>query len=117
MRSLKANNRCHHPRFTPSRLSLGGRVEERMPFLALALPATEDAEPGDQDTVEAWRRNLRSNGDRLVSHFDIHRTLAHFVTRDSGVTRDSNTSHGARAPVSLLDTVVSPNRTCQQVGR
>ena len=68
--------------------------------------------------VEAWRRNLRSNSDRLVSHFDIHRTLAHFVTRDSGVTRGShNTSHVARAPVSLLDTVVSPNRTCQQVGR
>ena len=90
----------HGNRFTWSRTSLGGRYEERMPFISISLP--EDSDP-------KWRDNLNSNQDKLVSNFDIHLTIKRLL--NSSYEPEST----QRSPISVVDEIPS-NRTCAEAG-
>ncbi|KAL5107729.1 hypothetical protein TcWFU_005103 [Taenia crassiceps] len=65
----------HGPRMGKARLSLQGKLEERLPMLAIILPRKFA-----RDWPEAVS-TLQSNADRLCSPFDVHATLRHILIR------------------------------------
>ena len=92
----------HGNRFSRSRLSLGGRIEERMPFMAVSLP--RKLEGGGKKAI------LEENADKLVSHFDLHKTIQSLLPSPAEVQPSKN-----RTPISLLRPIPS-NRTCGEAG-
>ena len=92
----------HGNRFSRSRLSLGGRIEERMPFMAVSLPTQLQG---------SGRKTLEENADKLVSHFDLHETIKSLLHHPAGPTHSSTT----RTPISLL-TPIPTNRSCTEAG-
>ena len=97
----------HGNRFTWSRTSLGGRFEERMPFMSVSLPQRV------REQFPVWQRNLHNNRDKLLSHFDIHETMSRYLSEsgDNGTSRDNS-----RTPLSLLESSAGHNRTCAEAG-
>ncbi|KAI6199221.1 hypothetical protein M3Y96_00603400 [Aphelenchoides besseyi] len=75
-----------------------GRIEERMPILSIYIP------PKYRKANPKKFGNLRTNTNRLVSSFDIYRTL-----HDMTSPKTSNKEVGS----SLFD-LISRTRTCQQ---
>ena len=67
--------------------------------------------PESVGSFKSWRDNLRRNQDKMVSQFDVHQTMLHFMTSNV-TTRDKDHE---RLPLSLLDSVIPDNRTCRQV--
>jgi arylsulfatase A-like enzyme len=55
----------HGNRFDPIRKTVIGRVEERMPFLAVSLPKK----------LEHFRKNLEANSNVLMSWHDVYEML------------------------------------------
>ena len=96
----------HGNRFSWSRTSLGGRFEERMPFMSVSLPHRVATE------FPAWQRNLHNNRDKLLSHFDIHVTMSRYLSQSG----DNTTRTSSRTPLSLLETSAAYNRTCAEAG-
>ena len=92
----------HGNRFSRSRLSLGGRIEERMPFMAVSLP--RKLEGGGSKAV------LEENANKLVTHFDLHKTIESLLPSPAEVQPSMN-----RTPISLLRPIPS-NRTCREAG-
>ena len=78
--------------------------KERMPFMSISVPESVRS-------YKSWRDNLRRNQDKMVSQFDVHQTMLHFMTSNV-TTRDKDHE---RLPLSLLDSVIPDNRTCRQV--
>ena len=93
----------HGNRFSGSRLSLGGRVEERMPFMAVSLP---------RKLQGGGKLMLEENKDKLVSHFDLHRTILSLLPSPPDDPDQVETQH---TPISLL-TPIPNNRTCSEAG-
>ncbi|CEF71356.1 Protein of unknown function DUF229 family and Alkaline phosphatase-like, alpha/beta/alpha domain and Alkaline-phosphatase-like, core domain-containing protein [Strongyloides ratti] len=84
-----------------------GRVEERMPLLAIYLP-----EPFKNKYKKA-EENIRYNKNRLTSNFDIYETLLDMVN----ITRlnDMNEQEFSKdRGLSLFRNKISPNRTCYE---
>ncbi|VDM18357.1 unnamed protein product [Hydatigera taeniaeformis] len=65
----------HGPRMGNARLSLQGKLEERLPMLAIIVPRKFALEWPEAVST------LQSNVDRLCSPFDVHATLRHIVFR------------------------------------
>ncbi|VDM04765.1 unnamed protein product, partial [Schistocephalus solidus] len=81
-----------------------GKLEERLPLLAVLLP---------RRLVKVWPDALtavRSNTDRLCSPFDLHATLRHLLARQLSLP-DRQASRGR----SLLQPLPA-NRTCREIG-
>ncbi|GAA56704.1 hypothetical protein CLF_111388 [Clonorchis sinensis] len=73
----------HGPRLGGARLSVQGKLEERLPLLSFILPKRFST-----DWPEAFAQ-LRANRDRLVTLFDVHATLKHILIRQYGDHLDS----------------------------
>ena len=96
----------HGNRFSRSRLSLGGRIEERMPFMAVSLPRKlQDGRSKAQ---------LDENADKLVTHFDLHKTIQSLLP-SSPPAEKNQPSENTRTPISLLRPIPS-NRSCSEAG-
>ncbi|KAM7542481.1 hypothetical protein Aperf_G00000018354 [Anoplocephala perfoliata] len=90
----------HGPRIGNARLSLQGKIEERLPMLGILFPRKLALEWPEAISV------LQSNTDRLCSPFDLHATLKHLLTRSA--------NHSTRGQ-SLL-TPIPWQRTCSEAG-
>ncbi|KAH9281216.1 hypothetical protein ECG_06228 [Echinococcus granulosus] len=90
----------HGPRMGKARLSLQGKLEERLPMLAIILPRKFA-----RDWPEAIS-TLQSNANRLCSPFDVHATLRHILTHS---TNQSVRGHSLFAPLPW-------QRTCSCAG-
>ena len=104
----------HGNRFTWSRTSLGGRFEERMPFMAVSLPKSiRDSEP-------QWQENMENNKEKLISNFDLHLTIKQFLSnkyKNKYNKSKEKVTHqqSEREPLSILEAIPS-NRTCGEAG-
>ncbi|KAA3671684.1 uncharacterized protein DEA37_0008294 [Paragonimus westermani] len=101
----------HGPRMGKARLSVQGKLEERLPLLSIILP---------KKFQRSWpqaTRHLRANVNRLVTLFDVHATLVHLMDKQYGSSRAHLNN---RRPVPVhgrsLFTAISPSRTCAQAG-
>lgn len=63
----------HGRRFGPVRQTQTGKLEEKLPFLAVVTP------PWFRKRFPLSEANLRKNRHRLVTAFDLHATLAHVL--------------------------------------
>ncbi|KAF5399600.1 hypothetical protein PHET_06411 [Paragonimus heterotremus] len=101
----------HGPRMGKARLSVQGKLEERLPLLSIILP---------KKFQRSWpqaTRHLRTNVNRLVTLFDVHATLVHLLIKQYG----SSQAHlNTRRPIPVhgrsLFKPISSNRTCAQAG-
>nr|CDS26630.1 protein of unknown function DUF229 [Hymenolepis microstoma] len=90
----------HGPRIGKARLSLQGKLEERLPMLGILFP---------RKLAQEWPEAvsaLQSNIDRLCSPFDLHATLEHILTRSE---HQNTRSHSLLTPIPW-------NRTCSEAG-
>ncbi|KAJ2939032.1 hypothetical protein O0L34_g19013 [Tuta absoluta] len=99
----------HGPRFDDIRQTLQGRLEERLPLMAIRLP----------DNLKATRpeafRNLLSNVDTLTTVHDVHATILDVL----GMTEHWNPYKVPGADMTrgltLLKTI-NKNRSCSEAG-
>ncbi|XP_071481443.1 uncharacterized protein [Diadema antillarum] len=92
----------HGSRYETVRQTFQGKLEERLPFMAIVLP-----DIFRQRYPEAYR-NLVTNADRLTTPFDIHATLRSVIDFSE---RDWTLS---RRAFSLLSTEVPLGRNCRE---
>lgn len=92
----------HGRRFGPVRQSQSGKLEEKLPFLAVIPP------PWFSKVYPESYSNLVKNKNRLVTVFDLHKTMRHFLnfTKDGGVGEINNRA------ISLLHEIPTL-RTCK----
>ncbi|XP_072176417.1 uncharacterized protein [Diadema setosum] len=92
----------HGSRYEIVRQTFQGKLEERLPFMAIILP-----DVFRQRHPEAYR-NLVTNADRLTTPFDIYATLRSVI--------DFSKRHwtSSRRAFSLLSTEVPLGRTCRE---
>lgn len=93
----------HGLRFGKIRQTQPGKLEERLPFLALIPP------PWFRDRFPKSERNLRINRNRLVTAFDLHETLKQLL--DFGDVDGGEGSLKKRG-ISLFKEIPA-TRTCQ----
>ena len=67
----------HGARFSKLRKSVQGKMEERMPYMAVRLP------PSFTKKYASALKNLKTNAHRLTTPFDIHETLVHAVNYET----------------------------------
>uniref|UniRef100_A0A5K3F3P7 Sulfatase domain-containing protein n=1 Tax=Mesocestoides corti TaxID=53468 RepID=A0A5K3F3P7_MESCO len=91
----------HGARMGKARLSLQGKLEERLPMLGILFPRRLAHQWSDELNV------LRDNSDRLCSPFDVHATLQHLI---SGVVKPPE-GRG-----QSLFTPLPRERTCREAG-
>ena len=95
----------HGARYSSIRQILQGRFEERNPFFAVRLP------PKFIIKYPEIYKNLRTNAERLVTHFDVHATFQDVVSF-KGVTQVAyNESRG----ISLFQEIPA-DRMCEDAG-
>lgn len=63
----------HGPRYTEFRSIYEGKIEERLPFMAILLPEKV------QRVIPGAKSSLRVNADVLTTPFDVHTTILHAV--------------------------------------
>ena len=97
----------HGQRIDLIRYAHSGRIEERQPLFAIYLPQWWKNKHKD------WLHNLRFNKYRLVTNFDIHRTLMDIVYEGE---EDAYVSPGTQKGLSLFRNRLSPKRQCYDVG-
>ncbi|XP_035826213.1 uncharacterized protein LOC101862804 [Aplysia californica] len=95
----------HGERFGPIRATYNGIIEGRTPYMFLVFP------PWFYQKYPGLTRALKTNQDRLTSHFDVHATLKD-VVHFTGETRSRNSS---RRGISLFGEIPK-GRTCEQAG-
>lgn len=93
----------HGVRFGDIRQTQPGKLEERLPFLALIPP------PWFRHRFPKSERNLRINQNRLVTAFDLHETLKQLL--DFGI-EDGGKGTLDKRGISLFKEVPA-NRTCE----
>ncbi|XP_065353982.1 uncharacterized protein LOC135948564 [Cloeon dipterum] len=93
----------HGNRFDQIRRTAIGRVEERMPYLAVMLPPS----------LERFRNGLEANADVLTSWHDVREMLLDLAVDNLGV-ESKVTRHGLKGS-SLLRPIPS-DRTCLEIG-
>ncbi|VDK63871.1 unnamed protein product [Cylicostephanus goldi] len=84
--------------------SYSGRIEERMPLMAIRLP------PKFKELHPKEYFNFMANKWKLTSNFDIHQTLKDIALMKFGSSRRSVTQNYGRG-ISLFDEIPD-NRTC-----
>ncbi|KAL1438448.1 hypothetical protein MTO96_048061 [Rhipicephalus appendiculatus] len=118
----------HGHRFDSIRSTFVGRIEERLPFFALAVPdgtdwlesprgsdaASESTSPLARLNASQVASNLESNAGRLTTPFDTYATLRDIATFASGGSATSRVDD-SRYGVSLFGKV-SRDRTCERAG-
>ena len=95
----------HGLRTGRARSTLQGKLEERLPFLALMLPPRFRSHRAEME-------NLRRNSHILTSHFDLYATLQHLRTFPHLNSKVGATKFGA----SLFTDIGRLNRTCEDAG-
>ena len=93
----------HGLRASTFRAMLQGKLEERLPFMAVTLPPRFDAYHSELE-------NLRRNSHLITSHFDTHATLKHLLAFPDGNAGDSKFGK------SLFSDLSVKNRTCSEAG-
>ena len=91
----------HGARFGDVRLTLQGKLEERLPFLSIVLPAWFSKK------YETLYHNLQHNTQRIITPLDLHATFMHILRYPQNPSK-SNESMG----VSLFEGI-SRNRSCR----
>ncbi|EYC38542.1 hypothetical protein Y032_0711g1740 [Ancylostoma ceylanicum] len=94
----------HGNRFGLVQHKYTGRIEERMPLMAIRLP------PDFKKLHPKEYANFLVNKWKLTSNFDIHQTLKDIALMSFGNTRRSNTENYGRG-ISLFDEIPA-NRSC-----
>ncbi|KAK6751781.1 hypothetical protein RB195_003293 [Necator americanus] len=94
----------HGNRIGLVQFSYTGRIEERMPLMAIRLP------PDFKKMYPKEYSNFLVNKWKLTSNFDIHQTLKDIALMRFGSARKSNTTNYGRG-ISLFDEIPS-NRQC-----
>uniref|UniRef100_A0A0N5A724 Rhoptry neck protein 2 n=1 Tax=Parastrongyloides trichosuri TaxID=131310 RepID=A0A0N5A724_PARTI len=84
-----------------------GRVEERMPLMAIYLP------PSFKNKFKKAEENIRYNKNRLTSNFDIYETLLDIVNITRLEVMEQQTYSKERG-LSLFRNRISINRTCYE---
>ncbi|XP_052748161.1 uncharacterized protein LOC113520884 [Galleria mellonella] len=100
----------HGMRWGGIRLTKQGRLEERLPFAFILLPRSF------RDNYSDAYDNLKLNGQRLTTPFDIHATMLDLIDmeniRDEKIFTRKQESYGDKRSISLFLPVPS-NRTCE----
>ncbi|CAB3398452.1 unnamed protein product [Caenorhabditis bovis] len=95
----------HGNRIGAIQFSYTGRIEERMPLMAIRLPT------GFKDKYPVEYRNFIENKYKLTGNFDIHKTLEDIVEMRFGEKRENSPPSSGRG-ISLFDSI--PNdRECK----
>uniref|UniRef100_A0A8R1I1S3 Uncharacterized protein n=1 Tax=Caenorhabditis japonica TaxID=281687 RepID=A0A8R1I1S3_CAEJA len=84
-----------------------GRIEERMPLMAIRLP-TDFAQKFPEEY-----RNFLDNKYKLTSNFDIHKTLHDIVHMRLGKDKTDSLNNDNGRGISLFD-AISSTRTCYE---
>ena len=93
----------HGWKFGLFRETIQGKLEERLPFLAIYFPSWF------RERYAEMMKDLQGNTDILSSHFDIHATLRHLTSQFPNPPPFNNRAHG----ISFL--LPHPrNRTCAE---
>ena len=93
----------HGARFSSLRKTYQGKLEERLPFIAIRMPKKF------QEKYPQLMRNLRLNSHRLTTPFDLHETFEHLFEFHSADPYQSTSSRS----YSLFQ-LIPENRTCLQ---
>ena len=93
----------HGARFSSLRTTYQGKLEERLPFIAIRMPKKF------QEQYPELMRNLRLNSHRLTTPFDLHETFEHLFEFHSSDPYQSKTNRS----YSLFQ-LIPENRTCSQ---
>ncbi|CAH8589558.1 unnamed protein product [Dicrocoelium dendriticum] len=96
----------HGPRMGEARLSVQGKLDERLPLLSIMVPRR--LRLSWPDAV----KHLNANQDRLVTLFDVHSTLQHVLTQQYGPRYGGKMARSTRG-YSLFSEINS-DRTCAQ---
>lgn len=103
----------HGIRWGDIRTTKQGRLEERLPFMFVMVP------PSFRETYSEAFNNLKLNGRRLTTPFDIHATLMDLVNLDNIqnkiISVRSNESYAENRAISLFLPIPN-NRTCKMAG-
>lgn len=91
----------HGARFSSLRQTYQGKLEERLPFIAVRMPEKF------QRTYPDLMKNLRLNSHRLTTPFDLHETFEHLFEFHSPDPYQSKTNRS----YSLFQ-LIPENRTC-----
>lgn len=91
----------HGRRFGPVRQTQSGKLEEKLPFLAVITP------PSFKEKFPKSYANLKTNSDRLVTVFDLHATLKRILD----FRFDGGVGDVGQREISLFDEIPE-NRTC-----
>lgn len=78
----------HGWKFGPLRETVQGKLEERLPFLAMYFPSWFIK------SYPEMIENLQQNTETLSSHFDLHATLRHLTSQFPGSPSVDNSKHG-----------------------
>ena len=92
-------------RFGPLRQTYVGKLEERLPFMYVALPIWF------ADRYPALWKNLQTNSKRLTTPFDVYETLLNCLPFTGIVSPNTIDKRG----MSLF-AEIPPERTCKQAG-
>lgn len=93
----------HGDRTADFRVTMQGKLEERLPFLSFTFPSWF------QKRFRKEFSKFRKNSKVLTTHYDTYTTLKHLQNFPRGVYKHH---HGQ----SLFTDIVRLNRTCQQAG-
>lgn len=93
----------HGNRLSKFRTSIQGKLEERLPFVAMSLP------PWFKQKYPTKFRNLRKNADVLTTYYDLHVTL-------KDILDFPNSEYKHEYGKSLFSNIVKVNRTCKDAG-
>lgn len=117
----------HGHRFDSIRSTFVGRIEERLPFFALAIPggtnwlcsrgpcvASESTMTLACLNASQVASNLESNAGRLTTPFDTYATLRDIATLASGASATSRVDNSCYG-LSLFSEI-SRDRTCERAG-
>ncbi|KAL4219938.1 hypothetical protein ACF0H5_020349 [Mactra antiquata] len=91
----------HGARYSRVRKTVQGKMEERLPFMSVAMPKKF------RKKYPKVYRNLLKNSDKLTTPFDVHETLLDILD----LNRLKNTQKVTQRGLSLLRPV-PPSRTC-----
>ena len=93
----------HGARFSSLRTTYQGKLEERLPFVAIRMPKIF------QEQYPQIMSNLRLNSHRLTTPYDLHETFEHLFEFHSSDPYQSKTNRS----YSLFQ-LIPENRTCSQ---
>ncbi|WAR28886.1 hypothetical protein MAR_014590 [Mya arenaria] len=95
----------HGARYSRVRKTVQGKMEERLPFMSIAVPKWF------REKYKTLYNNLLRNADKLATPFDIHETLMHILQLESYKSSKTSLKNIPRA-ISLFDKIPA-TRTCE----